>query len=143
MKEMFNLKGKKALVTGSTQGIGFAIAKTLAEYGAKVYVNGATNEEKTKWLCDFENRIYNEIYCTHKCDIPFTKVAEATEDTELFVASPYDEMYLLYLCSMADFANAEYSRYNNDMAMLLSIYEDYERYFNNTYESTFDTLISG
>ena len=48
MKEMFNLKGKKALVTGSTQGIGFAIAKTLAEYGAKVYVNGATNEEKTK-----------------------------------------------------------------------------------------------
>ena len=105
--------------------------------------NTLTNEEKTKWLCDFENRIYNEIYCTHKCDIPFTKVAEATEDTELFVASPYDEMYLLYLCSMADFANAEYSRYNNDMAMLLSIYEDYERYFNNTYESIFDALISG
>ena len=48
MKEMFDLKGKKALVTGSTQGIGFAIAKCLAEHGAKVYVSGAKNEEKVK-----------------------------------------------------------------------------------------------
>ena len=43
---MFNLEGKKALVTGSTQGIGFAIAKTLAEHGATVYIHGATSMEK-------------------------------------------------------------------------------------------------
>ena len=44
---MFDLKGKKALVTGSSQGIGFAIAKCLAEQGAIVFING-TNEEKVK-----------------------------------------------------------------------------------------------
>ncbi|MGZ5849432.1 MAG: SDR family NAD(P)-dependent oxidoreductase [Methyloceanibacter sp.] len=37
------LKGKRALVTGSTQGIGFAIALSLAREGAKVVVNGRTD----------------------------------------------------------------------------------------------------
>ena len=40
---MFDLTGKSALVPGSTQGIGFASAKTLAEHGAKVFVHGATS----------------------------------------------------------------------------------------------------
>jgi NAD(P)-dependent dehydrogenase (short-subunit alcohol dehydrogenase family) len=37
-----DLSGKTALVTGSTEGIGFAIAKGLAEAGAEVVVNGRT-----------------------------------------------------------------------------------------------------
>ena len=39
-----NLGGKIALVTGSTAGIGMAIAKSLATEGAHVYVNGRTQE---------------------------------------------------------------------------------------------------
>lgn len=38
------LKNKKALVTGSTAGIGYAIAKQLANENAQVYVNGRTHE---------------------------------------------------------------------------------------------------
>ncbi|MGF1450941.1 MAG: SDR family NAD(P)-dependent oxidoreductase [Opitutales bacterium] len=34
------LKGKSALVTGSTKGIGYAIARTLAQEGASVLLNG-------------------------------------------------------------------------------------------------------
>ena len=44
---MFDLKGKRALITGSTQGIGFSVAKAFAEAGATVWING-TNEEKAK-----------------------------------------------------------------------------------------------
>src|ERR1700690_2684783 len=36
------IQGKLALVTGSTTGIGFAIAATLAEEGARVVINGRT-----------------------------------------------------------------------------------------------------
>ena len=36
------LKGKLALVSGSTAGIGYAIARTLAQEGARVIVNGRT-----------------------------------------------------------------------------------------------------
>lgn len=38
------LTGKTALVTGSTAGIGFAIAKSLVSEGAHVYVNGRTQQ---------------------------------------------------------------------------------------------------
>jgi NAD(P)-dependent dehydrogenase (short-subunit alcohol dehydrogenase family) len=48
---MFDLLKKKVLITGSTQGIGFAIAKCLSEAGATVFING-TNEEKAKRAAD-------------------------------------------------------------------------------------------
>lgn len=48
---MFDLHGKKALVTGATQGIGLAIAKLLAAQGAKVYVNGVSSLEKCERAC--------------------------------------------------------------------------------------------
>src|SRR3954469_11519157 len=38
--ELFDLTGKRALVTGSSQGIGFALAHGLAEHGAEIVLNG-------------------------------------------------------------------------------------------------------
>ncbi|OBW96388.1 gluconate 5-dehydrogenase [Gallibacterium salpingitidis] len=45
MKDLFDLQGKRALITGSTRGIGLLLANGLAEYGAEVIING-TNREK-------------------------------------------------------------------------------------------------
>ncbi|URQ75977.1 MAG: SDR family oxidoreductase [Candidatus Ochrobactrum gambitense] len=38
--QLFDLTGKRALVTGSSQGIGYALAKGLANAGADVILNG-------------------------------------------------------------------------------------------------------
>ena len=38
--ELFDLSGKTALITGSSQGIGYALAEGLAKAGAKIVANG-------------------------------------------------------------------------------------------------------
>jgi gluconate 5-dehydrogenase len=43
--ELFDLTGKRALVTGSSQGIGLAIAQGLAEHGAEVVLNGRDGDK--------------------------------------------------------------------------------------------------
>ena len=45
-----DLSGKSAVVSGSTAGIGYAIAKGLAEAGASVVVNGRTEERTREFL---------------------------------------------------------------------------------------------
>jgi gluconate 5-dehydrogenase len=44
---LFDLTGQRALITGSSQGIGFALAQGLAEAGAEVVLNGRDAEKLT------------------------------------------------------------------------------------------------
>jgi gluconate 5-dehydrogenase len=48
LEQVFGLKGKRALVTGSSQGIGLAIAEGLAQAGAKIVLNGRDLEKLKK-----------------------------------------------------------------------------------------------
>lgn len=43
--ELFSLKGKTALITGSSQGIGFTLAEGLIKAGARVVMNGRDAEK--------------------------------------------------------------------------------------------------
>ncbi len=54
--DIFSLKGKRALVTGSSQGIGLAIAEGLAQAGAKIILNGRDIEKLTKAKRYLEDR---------------------------------------------------------------------------------------
>jgi|YelNatPaOPRAMG01_1025707.scaffolds.fasta_scaffold00256_20 3-oxoacyl-[acyl-carrier protein] reductase len=44
MTSNLNLEGKVAFITGSTKGIGWACAKTLTKFGAKVILNGIESQ---------------------------------------------------------------------------------------------------
>ena len=45
--KLFDLNGKTALITGSSQGIGYALAKGLSDAGSDIILNGR-NIEKLK-----------------------------------------------------------------------------------------------
>ena len=62
---LFDLSGKTALITGSSQGIGFALARGLAAAGAAIVVNGR-DEAK---LADAAQRLAAEGATVHQ--LPF------------------------------------------------------------------------
>ena len=76
------LHGQTALVTGSTSGIGFAIAKALAEEGAKVIVNSRGQESVQRAIDELMPFAANELF-GFAGDLALADVAE-----ELAIAHP-------------------------------------------------------
>ncbi|WP_188868360.1 SDR family NAD(P)-dependent oxidoreductase, partial [Rhizobium wenxiniae] len=58
---LFDLTGKTALITGSSQGIGLALARGLAEHGATVILNGR-DEAK---LADAQKQLSADGFAVH------------------------------------------------------------------------------
>ena len=55
--DLFNLKGKIALITGSSRGLGSAMARGLAEAGAKVILNGMDVNRLNSALAGFRKEV--------------------------------------------------------------------------------------
>ena len=60
--ELFNLTGKVALVTGSSHGLGMAVATALAQAGATLVINGASSAEKlANAVTEYISKIEKEV----------------------------------------------------------------------------------
>ena len=46
MTNLFDIKGKVALITGSTHGLGMAMARGLGQAGATIIINGNSSQQK-------------------------------------------------------------------------------------------------
>lgn len=82
---MENFTGKKVLVTGSTQGIGYATAKAFVETGAEVTVHCSRDEEKAK-------RVAAEIGAAHAV---VTDLSEETAAAELYEKAGFADVLVL------------------------------------------------
>jgi 3-hydroxybutyrate dehydrogenase len=56
---MRNLDGKRALITGSTSGIGLGIAEALAQHGCNIILNGFGNESE---IAQLQHRLTTEFH---------------------------------------------------------------------------------
>ena len=109
-----------------------AYENSVIEY---MKVNEVSREEAEKHI-EFHEIKYKEakehIEATRN-DIMFNGYDATTAlDTVLLVPAPYDDVYIRWLEAQIDYANGEYGKYNNSMALYNTAYATYERYYNRT-----------
>ena len=73
---MFNLKGKVALITGSSKGLGFSIAKALFNSGATIIINGRNQ----KTLDEASQKIKSKKKLIYKYPFDVTNVEDVYEN---------------------------------------------------------------
>lgn len=83
--------------------------------------NVYSREDKVNWISQVE-AMAAELAVRHG-----EKPAEI--DEELSVPAPYDRLYLRWLEAQIDYANQEYLKYNNAMAVFNALWTDYANWF--------------
>jgi NAD(P)-dependent dehydrogenase (short-subunit alcohol dehydrogenase family) len=61
--DVFKLDGRVALITGGNRGLGFAMAKALAEAGADVVVTSRQSDASTSWSTMLVSTFANLLKC--------------------------------------------------------------------------------
>ena len=94
--------------------------------------NSVSDETKTRWLSELDHNIYNDVIKTHHVT---DKEFEAYTDgsNELIAVAPYDVLYTYWLMAQIDLANGEYNKYNAEITMFNTEWEDYAKHYNRTH----------
>ena len=89
--------------------------------------------EKIAWLSTIDGIIKREVIDTHEGgeSVVFNGYDENTSlDTELLAPAPYDDLYIKWLESQIDYANAEYGKYNNSKLAYNTAFTAFESWYN-------------
>lgn len=100
-------------------------------YCDEVKPNAFSDAVKISWLSEVEGMIQIQIMLLDPAEV----ITYTTADIEatLLVAPPHDKLYKSYLCAMIDFANGEYDKYSNAMAMFNAQWGEYMRWYAQRY----------
>lgn len=84
------------------------------------------------WINEVEGLVQTEALLLETEDL-IEYGPETDLDTELLVRSPHDKLYRAYLVAMVDFANGEYNRYQNTVAMFNQYFSEYVIWYADKY----------
>ncbi|MES2520662.1 MAG: SDR family oxidoreductase [Bacteroidota bacterium] len=91
MKDLFNLSGKTALITGSSSGMGKAIAEILGLYGAKIIISSNDNDACQSVLKEFKAKgilafsIPCDVSKKEEIDFLFSKISSKVGQIDILV----------------------------------------------------------
>lgn len=102
-------------------------------YIDSVEPNAYTETQKAGWLSECEGKVYTSLFLVQPYE--FTPIT-AVDSRVLALPAPYDRMYPRYLQAMIHYANGEYDRYANSMAVFNEVWAEANRWFGGDYDVT-------
>lgn len=92
--------------------------------------NAYTDEQKARWVLRAEGNVEVNILL-----MPARHVSSLPDyNRQLLAPAPFDALYAQYLHAMIHYANSEYERYQNDMALYNETFGNYARWFAQNYD---------
>lgn len=102
-----------------------ATMNTVIEYVDRVKPNAYSDDDKCRWMNTLEGLVSRDVL---NDDAP-EYVLPDDANTPLLVASPYDDIYHLYVSAMIDFYNREYNDYNNTILLFEERLNQYKNWY--------------
>lgn len=97
--------------------------------------NAFTEDQKVAWLALLEGKLAADVFLMSIDDIRKLKYRFPEDmETELMVSFPHEDIYEHWLEAQIDYANGEYDKYQNSMALYNASYESFTLWFYNTYD---------
>lgn len=96
LEDMLYVKGKTAIVTGGTSGLGFCVARRLCQGGAKVVISGSTEEKGTAAVKLLEQAGLEVSFCRANL-----RSEEDVANLVKFTADTYGSVDILVTCGGA------------------------------------------
>lgn len=97
--------------------------------------NAYTIEQKARWVREVEGKVYTQLFLQQPLGFHVTQYAKIL-DYELAIPAPLNQIYRDYLQAKIHYANGEYDRYANSMAMFNDGWNDLNIWFGNDYDIT-------
>ena len=99
------------------------------DYVDSIEPNAYKNTQKAAWINECEGKVYTQLFLVQPYE--FKAVSQS-----LALPAPYDRMYSRYLQAMIHYANGEYNRYQNSMAMFNEVWAETNRWFGGDFDVT-------